>query len=434
MKNINLILDFAATPHKLPDDVLGHCEHLLADTLAVGAAGAYSPEAQVLLPIIRQWGANDDARILSRDEKLPAASAAFFNGFAIHCLEWDAVHEGAVVHAMSVVSAALLAMSDKMGGSDRQEFLTALAIGVDIASGFGMAATGPMKFFRPATAGLMGASLACARLAGASREEMANIIGLAYSFIGGTMQAHVEASITLPLQIANAAKSAIMAVDLGCGDMNGPHDILDGPFGYGALIEPLDLTEYCTYLGKIWRIAEVSVKPYPSGRASHGALGALAKLYGDGAVNLGNVAGMKLYAPPLIHRLVARPYMDGMRASYARLSLPFLAAMMVRDGYINPAYFDDAGMADDRLAALAKNISVILDDNQDGNALGPQRLLITLKDGSEIAQIIHDNLGSPNAPMSAKQVQEKYDLCRALCPETTLKIFNEPLNYATEKK
>ena len=101
------ILDFAFADQKLPLQVRGDTERLLADTLASGAAGAASPEALTLLPSVRGWGAGDDARIFSGEE-LPAPSAAFFNGFAIHCLEWDAVHEPAVVHALSVVTAALM--------------------------------------------------------------------------------------------------------------------------------------------------------------------------------------------------------------------------------------------------------------------------------------------------------------------------------------
>jgi 2-methylcitrate dehydratase PrpD len=49
-------------------------------------------------------------------QRLPAISAAFVNAFQIHCLEWDAVHEPAVVHALSVVTAALMASLDRRSG------------------------------------------------------------------------------------------------------------------------------------------------------------------------------------------------------------------------------------------------------------------------------------------------------------------------------
>lgn len=66
-------------------------------------------------------------------------SAAYLNGFRIHGLEWDAVHDRAVVHALSVVTAALAAVIDRRGGCDAEVALAALAVGVDVASGLGLA-------------------------------------------------------------------------------------------------------------------------------------------------------------------------------------------------------------------------------------------------------------------------------------------------------
>ncbi len=403
MTHTDAILDFAAATHMLPPQVRADAERLLADTLAVMAAGAASAEMK---------------RVVES-----GAGAPFTNGFATHCLEWDAVHEPAVVHALSVVTAALLAASNRLGGSDPEKFLTALAIGVDIASGLGLSATGPMRFFRPATAGVIGAALAVARLKGLSRAQMADVLGLAYSFAGGTMQAHVEASIALPLQIGRAAQSAVQAVDLVKAGMGGPHDVLEGPFGYSALIEPLELARYTPTLGEVWRISEVSIKPFPSGRASHGALGALQPL----GLNVEEVASVELFAPPLIHRLVGRPYQPDAPMSYNRLCLAFLVPLMLRDGHIDPRVRET-------IPDLVRKVSVILDGNPDGNALSPQRLVVTLKDGSTLERQIGANLGSPDAPMSIAQLAAKYDLCRALAPDADPRIFNDPLSYATDPR
>jgi 2-methylcitrate dehydratase PrpD len=385
--------------------VRADAERLLADTLAVMAAGGASEEAAKL--------------------KLAQVDPAFFNGFAIHCLEWDAVHEGAVVHALSVVTAALLAASHRAGGCDPEAFLAALAVGVDIASGLGLSATGPMRFFRPATAGVIGAALAVARLEGLSRSQVADVLGLAYSFAGGTMQAHVEASVALPLQIGRAAQAAVQAVDLVKAGMDGPHDVLEGPFGYSALIEPLDLARYTPTLGQVWRISEISIKPYPSGRASHGALGAVQDLRNSGKISLENVAAIELLAPPLIHRLVGRPYQSDAPMSYNRLCLAFLAPLMLRDGHIDPR-------CTKTIPALAERVTVTLDGNADGNALSPQRLVVTLSDSATMECAIPANPGSPEAPMTAAQASAKYDLCRALAGDCDPRLFDNPLQYATD--
>ena len=424
------LLAFAGAGHRLPDAVRADAERLLGDTLAVAAAGAGAPGADGVLAAARGWGEGEDSRLIGGDGRLPAPSAAFVNGFRIHCLEWDAVHEPAVVHALSVVTAALGAAVDRAGGCEPGRALTAFAVGVDVASGLGIAATSPLSFFRPATAGVLGAAVAVARITGA---PMADTLGLAYSFAGGTMQAHVEGSVALPLQVANAARAAVMAADLAAAGLTGPHDVLEGPFGYFRLFEEGVLATYTDTIGDRWRIGEVSTKPYPSGRASHGALGLLDRLRREG-LRAEQVARIELRVPPLVHRLVGRPFASGMTPAYARLCLPLLAALMLLDGRIDPRRFTPATFADPAVAALAGRVSVTVDANPDPNALSPQRARVVSAGGSATEHAIAHTLGSPDAPLSPAQAQAKRDLARALAPGAHPRLFDDPLAWWTEPR
>ncbi|MEO0462927.1 MAG: MmgE/PrpD family protein [Pseudomonadota bacterium] len=425
------LLEFATVAHALPQQARADAQRLLGDTLAVGAAGASAPGADAILSAARAMGAGDDARLIGTDERLPAPGAAFVNGYRVHCLEWDAVHEPAVVHALSTVVAALGAAIDrrvtKGGDCDPGEALTALAVGVDIASGLGLAATSPLSFFRPATAGVIGAACAVARIDGAPMDDT---LGLAYSSAAGTMQAHVEGLATLPFQIANAARAAVTASDLARADFPGPKDPLEGQFGYFKLFDEGDLSVYTDTLGEVWRISEVSVKPYPSGRASHAALGKLQAL----ALNPASVQSIQLACPPLIRRLVGRPYKPDMTPTYARLCLPFLAALMLSDGRIDPRRFTPEHMADPHIAALAGKVALVADGNEDPNALFPQALTVTLTSGETHAHPIAATLGSPENPLSEEQTAAKFELARELAPEGyDARLFTNPLAYFTER-
>lgn len=423
------LLAFVRAEHQLPPQVRAAALHLLGDTLAVGAAGATAPGAEAVLAAAHGWGAGEDARLIGLEERLPAASAAFVNGFRIHCLEWDAVHEPAVVHAMSAVTAALGAAIDRIGGCDPEAALTALTIGVDIAAGLGLAATSPLAFFRPATAGCIGAALAVARIEGV--EPLEDVLGLAYSSLAGTMQAHVEGSIALPLQIANAARAAIAAVDLVREGLTGPHDALEGPFGYFRLIDQGDLASYTRDLGRIWRIAEISVKPYPSGRASHAVLGTLADL----ELAPASIASIDVHVPPLIARLVGRPLVAEMTPAYARLCLPMLTALMLTDSRIDPRRFVPEIFADPAIRALAERLVIAVDGNPDPNALFPQRLVVRMTDGSTIDRAIPHTLGSPDAPLSAQGTADKRALARELAEDVPdARLFDDPLAYFTQPR
>ena len=420
------LLAWAGAEHVLPNSVRADAVRLLGDTLAIAAAAVDAPGEPAILATARGFGSGAEARLIGTSEHLPAPSAAFVNGYRIHCLEWDAVHEPAVVHAMSVVTAALGAAIDRKGGCDPDEALVALAIGVDIVSGLGLSVDSAMRFFRPAITGVMGAAVAVARIDGA---PLADALGLAYSSAAGTMQAHVEGSETLPFQIANAARAAVTASDLAKAGFSGPQDPLEGPFGFYMLFEEGALGRYTADLGRAWRISEVSTKPYPSGRASHAALGKLAELAPDPAA----IEAIELACPPLIRRLVDRPYAPDMKPAWARLCMPYLAALMLTDGRIDPRRFTPGDIADPNLAALAAKVRLVDDGNRDGNALFPQHLAITFADGTRRDYPVDHTLGSPDNPLSPEQAAAKRELARELAPgDADPRIFADPLAFFTE--
>lgn len=420
------LLEFAREEHRLPAAARDAAVRLLGDTLAVGAAGRAWSEESGVVRAASGWGASEEARLLGSVQRVPAPTAAFVNGFRIHCLEWDAVHEGAVVHALSVVTAALGAAIDRRGGCEPETALAALAVGVDVASGLGIASTGAMHFFRPATAGVIGAALAVARIEG--EERAGDVLGLAYSQAAGTMQAHVEGSVALPLQIAHAARAAVTAVDLVKAGLSGPQDALEGPFGFFSLFEEGQLAVYTDRIGDEWLIEQVSTKPFPCGRASHAVLGALATAETP-------IIAVDAEVPPLVHRLVGRPMHPDMTPAYARLCLPFLAALMIRDGRIDPRRFTIESFRDPEVQQVARRITISLNGEADPNLLSPQR--VTLRHaGNEVSTVeVPHTLGSPAAPLSRDGSWVKLALARELAGDIPdPRIFDDPLSYFTDPR
>ena len=97
--------------------------------------------------------------------------------------------------------------------------------------------------------------------------------------------------------------------------------------------------------------------------------------------------------------------------------------------------FTPEEFANPDLVKLGNKVTVRIDDNPDHNALAPQNLTISLRDGSEIVRIITDNLGSPTSPMSEAQNQAKRDLAQSLASAgCDPRIFDDPLAYATEPR
>ncbi len=388
----------------------------LHDTLCVGAAGAKAPLADAVMGAAMRWGQGRDCGVLARPGvSLPQPTAAFVNAFQIHAQEFDCVHEPAVVHPMATVGAVILSEADQASADNDpvsgEQLLVALVAGVEVAASLGLCATTPLKFFRPATAGIFGCVAALISLRRMPVETGVAAFGYALAFASGTMQAHAEGKPALPIQIANAARAAVMAVDLAEAGLPGPDASIEGPFGYLTLFETAhDLTPLI-HPAAGFRISEVSWKPFPTGRAAHGGIVALQTLMAVHRLDADAVAEVVYRAPPLIHRLVGRRPTAEMAPAWARLCLAWLGAVVLTRGTVGLADFTPERLSDPALFSLAERIRVEADDNSDPAAFTPATLSVKTTDGRLLSHTVTAQLGSPAQPLTRQQHLAKQSAC-----------------------
>lgn len=399
----------------LPETARRAARTFLHDTLCVGVAGANAPYAEQVRAAAAGWGQGVECSVLGRpDIRCAAPQAAFVNAFQIHSQEFDCVHEPAVVHPLATIASVLIAEAERSGPYSGADLLAALAAGVDVAAGLGVAATTSLKFFRPATAGIFGCVAALARLKRLPRETALDALGYALAFAGGTMQAHAEGKPALPVQIANAARGAISAIDIAVAGLPGPRRSIDGPFGYLPLFETgFDLQPVLADLGRVFRIAEVSWKPFPTGRAAHGAIVATQALMRDHGLSADNLDSLTYRAPPLIKRLVGRATISDMGSAHARLCFPYLAGVVLTRGAVGLADFTPESLADPRLHAIAAKVTVEDDGNPDPAAFTPAVAVARTTDGRALQVEVSAQFGSPAWPLSREQHLEKAQACLA---------------------
>ena len=210
-----LVRHVAATRFQdLPAAAVTAVKTFCLDTIGVSISGTAAGYAAEMRAAVGEWGSGHEATVLGVGNRLPASAAAMVNAFHAHNQEFDCVHEAAVVHPLTTIQSAALAVAERAGGVAGRELILALALGVDVATSIGMAAKTGLRFFRPATAGVFGATAAVGKLAGLDAVGLKNALGLAYAQNAGTMQSHVEGGPALALQMGFAAGAAVRAVDL----------------------------------------------------------------------------------------------------------------------------------------------------------------------------------------------------------------------------
>lgn len=396
----------------LPREAIDAASIFLMDTIAVGVAGKTYDATDKALLAATSWGEGGSTRVIGRPGvTLSRTSAAFVNGMQVHALEWDGLHEPSVVIALCAPVSAIMAELDRQSVSGK-EVIAALIIAVEVAVFFGGDTTAGPRFFRPSAAGILGATMAMARLRKFDRMQTMHALGLAYSQTSGTMQAHWEGSMALPMQIGVAARAAHMSVDMVAAGMTGPVDVINGRFGYFQLFETGgDIDSLLASLGKPLKITEMAHKPYPAGRATQATLTMIRELRTQHQFNVDDIEKIRVFVPSLVLLLVGRPPEHDMTASYARLCLRFVVPLMLIDGDIDPRRYISEVFADPAICALGEKMDICHDGNPDKNALGPQKMEVVLSNGLTLEANCESPLGSPDNPLSKQQREDKVRRC-----------------------
>ncbi|MEM7021664.1 MAG: MmgE/PrpD family protein [Pseudomonadota bacterium] len=384
----------------LPEHAIAATKTFLLDSFGVAVVGSSVTWTPKLIAA-QSEAAEGGARVWVRGTRLSAPAAALCNGYQLHNSEFDCVHEAAVVHPMAVLLPAAMAHAERSGGVSGRDFLAAITLGVDVGAGLGVGSKAPLKFFRPATAGAFAATAAIGRMKGFDVETLVNAFAITHSQLCGTMQAHSEGSPLLPVQVGFNARNAMTACDMAATGMPGPHNVLEGPYGFYPLFEGAhDLAPVLERLGTTWRITEVAHKPFPTGRATHGVIDGVLQLMREHNFSSDDVTAVVCRVPSLTHRLVGRPAHDAMAVSYARLSAPYaIACALLNDG-VEIGDFSSESLVDPERLAVAARVRVEIDDNPDANAMAPVEVTVELADGATHEIRVEEIYGNPARPMS----------------------------------
>lgn len=392
----------------IPCAALAAAKIYILDSLGVGIAGSDGPWVRELIKTVQSWGSGSAARVFVHGTRLPAVSAAIVNAYQIHCLEYDCVHEDAVIHPFATILGALAAEVDATDRVSGKDVLAAVCLGIDASCVLGLSSKAPMRFFRPSTAGAFGATAAIARVRKLDVPTLINAFGATYGQISGTLQPHREGSPVLGMQIGFCARGALSACDLAQNGLIGPHDVITGMYGYLPLFEgDYDHRGPFAALGKEWQVARLSHKPFPSGRLTHGVVDGIQQLLKKG-LRPEQVDRMVAIVPPLAYRLTGRPDIADPEPNYAKLCIPFVAATTLLEGTVDVHHFKGAWLKNPEVHRIAARVQPVQDDNPNQNCVAPQTLQVFLKDGKKLEVYMPEVFGHPKNPLSAAQNVDKF--------------------------
>ena len=420
----------------LNDETVHKIKVFLLDSIGVGIAGSTGSKLTELKKVANTWSQGNDCSILGTWEKYSRDAATLINAYQIHCLEFDCIHEGAVVHPMAAILSSMLSHCESENKKGRfidgKEFLLSLALGVDIASYLGICAKGELKFFRPATASGFGAVAALSNIQKFSSTEINNALGIMYSQTCGNMQSHVEGVPILGLQVGFNAKAALGSMDLTVAGFPGPKRVFNGEHGYFNLIENnnFDMKYMKDNIGKTWMINEIAHKPYPSGRLTHGLVHVIKDLKSKHKLNKDDIKSIVCHVPPGVYKLVSRPIIENLTTNYAKLCARFVGASYMINDHLNIDTFTNQKYLNNKeTLKFANKIKIEKNDNLDEKVLTPQFFSVTLMDDKKLEIKLDNVYGHPKVPLSEKEYLNKFNVC---CETSIKKIDKHKINEMIE--
>lgn len=404
----------------LPPQAVEAATVFFLDTVGVACAGRMAPKLDDLVQAASRWGQGDGAVLWNQGRRAPAPVAALVNGYQCHALEYDCVYEPGVILPTAPLLAALMTKVDELVAAGRspsgRELLLAFVVGLEVSCTLAAATRQAMFFFRPATTGVFSGLAALACLDRLPREQLRHAFGIAYSQVCGPMQAHEEGSMMLAMQMGFAARNAVQAHDMAKVGLSAPVEILGGRFGFFRNFEDGgELQQALSEMARPWKVTQLSHKPFPSGRVTHGVIHALHQLRQELGLSpeqaLAQVRAIHVDLPPLGFRLVGRPMVHRPAPNYARLSIAYVAAAELLFGRVDPTSFTPECLHDPSVEALGRRVHTAEKPHPNPNAFYPQTLRLELSDGRSLSREIPHAWGHPLAPLSPQEREDKFRLC-----------------------
>lgn len=401
----------------LPSDVTTKAKLCVLDYVANIYGSLELDAVRQVVDFVRTLGGPESATALGCGFRTGLQNAAFINGTTAEAIEaQDGLRFGGN-HPVSAVIPAAFVMSESLGLTGAR-LIEAVVAGYEVANR-AAAAMHPFHtlsgFLPTGTCGTLGAAVAVSKLMGHGYPEMLNAIGNAGYILPISMAEQLMGGYTVKIvQGGQAASAAIMAAGLAGKGITGSPYVLEGTELKGGFTQitmkvdakPERITDK---LGEYYSIMDIYFKPYTACRHTHGAAQATLMLMKEKKVLPDDIDSIMVSTYGVAALAVGKGVPEGGSFVSAQFSIPHVVAACIIDGALGPAQLTERRIIDPSLIALAKKVTVKMDD--DLNKMYPDktasRVEIMLKSGERLTKQVDIPKGDPRDPMDAGDIVEK---------------------------
>lgn len=409
----------------LPPAALSITKDQVLDFFGVALGGYREAGVGEMRDLALEWGGAPQATVLGYGDKLPAPNAAQVNATMAHSLDFDDVHEDAIMHPGVVAIPTALAMAEYVAGTggtpvSGRDFIAAVVVGTDFICRLGLA-TRPGESIHQygwhltTLFGYMTSAGIAARMLGLDETAITNAIGIGYHQSSGNGQCVKDGALTKRMGPGMAVRGGIASAMLAKRGVTGARNCLEGAAGMYAVYHGHSYSreKLIGDLGKRFESVNVSIKPYPCCRGVHPSIDAALALVTEYDVRPEDVAGIIIYCGEATYGLLGSPLEVKARPRNfvdAQFSLAWGVATAIARRRATLEDFTPEAITSPDILAVSAKIDVRNDPALDRGSQGmePARVEITMTDGRVLKHQVDFPTGTPERPLAYADVERKF--------------------------
>jgi 2-methylcitrate dehydratase PrpD len=420
MSETTKLAEFAAniTYASLPKEVAERVKFLVMDTVGISVRAMHDSESTpALIKACDAMGyTGGSSKVIGSSQTYTAPGAAMINGTLAHSLDFDDTHASGSIHSSAPIVPAALAAAE-MVGADGETLIAAIVAGYEVQIRLSLALNPTEHYQRgyhpSATCGVFGAAAAAGRIFGLDAAGIESALGIAECQSSGSMRFLADGAWTKRFQVGYAGHNGLIAATLAREGFVGPTGSIEGKDGFLQSYAPNpDNARAAADLGTVWETMNIGVKPYPSCRYSHAAMGAISTARMENQITVEEVQAVEVGLPHTGWRIIGEND-DFKRAPTGavdgQFSMPFCGAVVLRQGTMG---WDDYAkhLNDNETMALAAKFSTVTDAWAEAEYPANMSGIVRIKtDRGTFEEKIVVPKGEPDNFMTTVEARSKFD-------------------------
>ena len=400
-------------PEDLSSEALQQLKIRVLDTVGIAIGALDAAPIVAIGRLTAELGGRPIATLIGGGRTAPDR-AAFFNGALSRYLDFmdSYLAEGETNHPSDNLGAVLAAA--EMRGASGAEFLTALAVAYQVQTRLSDVAPVRDKGFDHTTQGAYAAAAGVAKALGLPREQIAHAIA-----ISGTANVALRVTRTGALSqwkglaYPNTAMAATHAALLAACGITGPEAVFEGNKGFKDTIAGPFEIDWGTE--DLERVRLTVLKKHNAEIHAQSALDAALEIRGRPGFDVTRVRAVRLETFDVAHQIIGGGEEGDKRIvrskEEADHSLPYMLAVALIDGEVQPEQYAPARIAADNVQRLLRTVTVVPLAELSARFPHrlPARLVVELTDGTALRAEHEDYRGFHTDPFDWAAARAKFD-------------------------